>query len=67
MKVVILKNTKYKITFVIPEQKYIYESDTGDLTLAVSESKVKFLEEVTKEDLLQSSIYEYELLVDKDN
>ena len=67
MKVVILKNTKYKITFVIPEQKYIYESDTGDLTLAVSESKVKFLEEVTKEDLLESSIYEYELLVDKDN
>lgn len=62
-----MKNTKYKITFVIPEQKYIYESDTGDLTLAVSESKVKFLEEVTKEDLLQSSIYEYELLVDKDN
>jgi hypothetical protein len=67
MKVGILKNTKYKITFVIPEQKYIYESDTGDLTLAVSESKVKFLEEVTKEDLLESSIYEYELLVDKDN
>ena len=67
MKVVILKNTKYKITFVIPEQKYIYESDTGDLTLAVSESKVKFLEEVTKEELLESSIYEYELLVDKDN
>lgn len=67
MKVAILKNTKYKITFVIPEQKYIYESDTGDLTLAVSESKVKFLEEVTKEDLLESSIYEYELLVDKDN
>ncbi len=62
-----MKNTKYKITFVIPEQKYIYESDTGDLTLAVSESKVKFLEEVTKEDLLESSIYEYELLVDKDN
>ena len=67
MKVGILKNTKYKITFVIPEQKYIYESDTGDLTLAVSESKVKFLGEVTKEDLLESSIYEYELLVDKDN
>jgi|TARA_B100001939_G_scaffold340609_1_gene348952 hypothetical protein len=67
MKVVILKNTKYKITFVIPEQKYIYESDTGDLTLAVSESKVKFLEEVSKEELLESSIYEYELLVDKDN
>jgi hypothetical protein len=67
MKVVILKNTKYKITFVIPEQKYIYESDTGDFTLAVSESKVKFLEEVSKEELLESSIYEYELLVDKDN
>ena len=67
MKVVILKNTKYKITFVIPEQKYIYESDTGDLTLAVSESKIKFLEEVSKEELLESSIYEYELLVDKDN
>ena len=67
MKVVILKNTKYKITFVIPEQKYIYESDTGDLPLAVSESKVKFLEEVSKEELLESSIYEYELLVDKDN
>ena len=62
-----MKNTKYKITFVIPEQKYIYESDTGDLTLAVSESKVKFLEEVSKEELLESSIYEYELLVDKDN
>ena len=35
--------------------------------LAVSESKVKFLEEVSKEELLESSIYEYELLVDKDN